>query len=55
MVSVVPGQKFDSMARLFTDTVWISIRKLGTNHYWIGRTSTKRVSRVRLSRRPQER
>ena len=47
-MEVDPGQKFDRKARFFTDTLWVSIRKMGTKFYWIGRTSTKRVLRVRV-------
>lgn len=43
-ISVVPGQAFDSHYRQYTDTLWVAIKRLGTDFYWKGRTSTRKVN-----------
>lgn len=44
-INVTPGQAFDHNARYFTDSLWVSVEKVGTPFFWAGRTSTKRVAR----------
>lgn len=42
-VRVAPGMATDQKFRFYTNTMWVSISKDSTDHYWHGRTSALRM------------